>query len=107
MTQPNFSPILIAGKPMFGAFADEKMLAFCTVAFVLMFYAPGDLFYGLITFKPFYIAICTVKEVFRGKKIWYGLADGVKAFPNSPVFIPVVVAVIKGNGSAFMNPFSK
>lgn len=92
---------------MFGAFSDEKMLAFCTLAFVCMFYAPGDLVYKLITFKPIYLIICTIKEIFRGKKIWYGLADGAKAFPNSPYFIPVVVAVIKGNGSAFMNPFSQ
>ena len=92
---------------MFGAFADEKMLSFCSLAFALLFYCPGDLVYQLITFKPVYVALCTVKEVFRGKKIWYGLADGAKAFPNSPYFIPVVTAVIKGNGSAFMGPFAK
>ena len=45
--------------------------------------------------------------LFRGKKIFAGLEAGKKAFPDSPFFIPAVVAVIKGNGSAFMNPFAR
>jgi hypothetical protein len=31
----------------------------------------------------------------------------MQAYPNSPFLIPVIVAVIKGNGSAFAAPIAR
>ena len=92
---------------MFGAFADEQMVLACTVLFALVFFSPGDFFYKLVKVQPIYVVICVIKEVFRAKKIFAGLQDGKAAYPNSPYLIPVTVAVIKGNGSAFMGPFAR
>ena len=101
------SPFECTGKPMFGAFADEQMVLAATALFALVFFSPGDFFYKLVKSKPFYLPICVIKEIFRAKKIFAGLQDGQNAYPNSPYLIPVTVAVIKGNGSAFMAPFAR
>ncbi len=97
----------LLGKPMFAAFANEEMIFAMTIIFALIFFSPGDFFYKLVTAQPVYVVICTLKEIFRAKKIYAGLQDGQSAYPNSPYFIPVIVAVIKGNGSAFMAPFAR
>ena len=50
---------------MFGAFKDEFLVLMCVVIFALVFYSPGDVFYKVVKFKPFYIPICVVKEIYR------------------------------------------
>lgn len=92
---------------MMAAFADEFLVAVATLFFVLVFFSPGDSFHALVKLTPVYLPVCAVKEVYRAKKIFGGLADGSRAFPASPYLVPVAVAVLKGNGSAFMAPFAR
>jgi hypothetical protein len=89
------------------AFSDERLLLLASAFYLAVFFSPGDVFYRLIHVTPVYVAICVAKEVYRAAKILNGLSDGRKAFPNSPYFVPVVTAVLKGNGSAFAAPLTR
>ncbi|TRY77058.1 hypothetical protein TCAL_10227 [Tigriopus californicus] len=96
------NPLL--GKPILDAFKDEYLLACASGAYALMFFCPGDFFYRLVTAQPVYIVLCAVKEVYRAKKVYAGMLEGSKYYPDSKVFIPFLIGVLKGNGSAFMAP---
>lgn len=69
-----------------------------------MFFCPGDLFYSLVTAQPVYVVLCAIKEVYRAKKVYAGMIEGSKYYPESKVFMPFLIGVLKGNGSAFMAP---
>jgi len=97
----------LLGKPMFGAFKDEHLVLWCFAIFIAVNFTPGDLFYQLVNLKPVYVPIAVLKEIYRGKKIFAGLQEGATAFPASPYLIPIIVAVLKGNGSAFAAPFAR
>jgi len=90
---------------MLSAFSDEYLLFVFLSIYALVFFCPGDLFYRLVNFKPFYLVICALKEIYRAKKIFAGMSDGAKfASSGSPFFVPVLIGVLKGNGSAFAAP---
>lgn len=72
MTYDDYIVILL-GKPMFGAFADEKMFFAACLLYLAVFYSPGDIFYKVVKIQPIYVIICIIKEVFRAKKIYAGL----------------------------------
>merc|ERR1712117_262233 len=86
---------------------DEHLVLWCAAIYAAVFFCPGDLFYQLVNLKPVYVPIAVLKEIYRGKKIFAGLQEGATAFPASPYLIPVIVAVLKGNGSAFAAPFAR
>ncbi len=92
---------------MFGALKDENLVLWCVFIYLAVFFSPGDLFYQLVTVKAIYVPICVIKEIYRAKKIFAGLVDGRAAVPASPYLVPVIVAVLKGNGSAFAAPFAR
>jgi len=49
--------------------------------------------------------LVTLKYHSRAKKIYAGMADGAKvATASSPFFVPLLIGVLKGNGSAFAAP---
>ena len=60
---------------MFGAFSDERLLVICFVLYCGMFFAPGDLLYKVITFKPIYLGICVIKEIYRLAFAWLQLTS--------------------------------
>ena len=88
-----------------GAFSDEKMVLMATGLFFAIYFSPGDVVYKLLKLVPVYVTICTLKEVLRAKKVYKGLQEGTEAFSKgSPFFIPILIATLKGNGSAFAGP---
>lgn len=82
------------------------MVIVVTVVYLAVFFAPKDLVYDLIKIVPVYYAICVLKEILRAKKVYKGLEEGRQAMPanGSPLFIPVLIATLKGNGSGFAAP---
>ena len=67
------------------------------------FFAPKNIVYDAVKIVPMYTVICTLKEFMRGKKVCKGLAEGKEAMPpnGSLLFVPILIAVLKGNGSGF------
>eukprot|EP00093_Oithona_nana_P003934 03934.XXX_53396_54484_1 [CDS] Oithona nana genome sequencing. len=98
------NPLL--GKPILGALKDEQMIVIATLVFLAVFYTPKDVFYSTVKIVPIYAVICTLKEILRAKKIYKGLEEGRQAMPSggSYLFIPVIIATLKGNGSGFAGP---
>jgi len=96
----------ITGKPILGALKDEQMIMIATLMFLAVFYTPKDIFYSTVKIVPIYAVICTLKEILRAKKIYKGLEEGRQAMPSggSYLFIPVLIATLKGNGSGFAGP---
>ena len=62
--------------------------------------------YDTIKLVPVYAIICTLKEILRAKKVFKGLEEGRNVMPQngSLLFIPVLIATLKGNGSGFAGP---
>jgi len=96
----------LLGKPILGAVKDEYMVLMVTVVYIAIFFAPKDLVYDTIKLVPIYATICFLKEILRAKKVYKGLAEGRDAMPHggSLLFIPVIIATLKGNGSGFAGP---
>ena len=90
------------------AVKDEKMVVLVTLVYLGIFYSPRDIIYDGIKLVPIYCVICTLKEILRAKKVYKGLKEGREAMPldGSPLFIPVLIATLKGNGSGFAGMFS-
>ncbi len=88
------------------AVKDEQMVLAVTLVYLLIFFSPKDIVYETIKLVPVYAVICTLKEILRAKKVYKGLEEGRGAMPNngSPLFIPVLIATLKGNGSGFAGP---
>lgn len=98
------NPLL--GKPILSAFGDEHLLFLATIIYLAVFFSPGDIGYKFVKLVPIYATICTIKEVYRALKITKGLKEGSN-FKSGSLFIPLVVATIKGNGSGFMTPMTR
>jgi len=96
----------LLGKPILAAVKDEYMVLMVTAVYVAIFFSPKDLVYETIKLVPIYATICTLKEILRAKKVYKGLAEGRDAMPHngSLLFIPVLIATLKGNGSGFAGP---
>jgi len=109
-TIASFAGSLIAnpllGKPILGAFGNEQLLMQATLVYAIIFFSPFDVGYKLIKLLPVYVTVCTIKEVYRPLKIVKGLKEGTEFKPGS-MFIPILIATIKGNGSGFMTPFTR
>jgi hypothetical protein len=60
------------------------MILWCFGLYLAVFFSPGDLFYSLVTIKPVYVPICVLKEIYRAKKIFAGLAEGAQGQDSSP-----------------------
>jgi len=98
------NPLL--GKPILAAFGDEHLLLIASFIYLVLFFCPGDLAYKFIKLVPIYATVCTIKEIYRPLKISKGIKEGA-TFKSSSLFIPVVIATIKGNGSGFMTPMTR
>jgi len=98
------NPLL--GKPILGAFGNEHLLLLATLVYLVIFFSPFDIGYKLIKLLPVYIVVCTIKEIYRPLKIVKGLKEGAEFKPDS-MFIPILIATIKGNGSGCMTPFTR
>jgi len=98
------NPLL--GKPIFGAISSEYNLGLATLIFWAVFYSPGDIVYTVVKNPALYVPICVVKEIYRAKKTLGGINDAKKIYPDHEL-IQIVVGVIKGNGSAFIKPFTR
>lgn len=98
------NPLL--GKPILHAIKDENMVILVTLVYLAIFFSPKDIVYETVKLIPVYAVICTLKEILRAKKVYKGLAEGKEAMPanGSLLFIPVIIAVLKGNGSGFAGP---
>ena len=101
----NFSylSLSILGKPILAAIKDEQMIVVVTLVYLAIFFSPRDIVYDAVKIVPVYAVICTLKEILRAKKVYKGLAEGREAMPpnGSLLFIPILIAVLKGNGSGF------
>ena len=97
------------GKPILGAVKDEQMVVLVTLVYLAVFFSPKDIVYSTIKVVPVYLAICTLKEILRAKKVYKGMKEGSDAMPidGSPLFIPILIATLKGNGSGFAGPVGK
>ena len=82
------------------------MVILVTLVYLAIFFSPKDIVYETVKLIPVYAVICTLKEILRAKKVYKGLAEGKEAMPanGSLLFIPVIIAVLKGNGSGFAGP---
>lgn len=98
------NPLL--GKPMLAALGDEHLLFLATVIYLAIFFSPGDIGYKFVKIVPIYATVCTIKEIYRALKISKGLKEGSNFKPES-LFVPILVATIKGNGSGFMTPVTR
>jgi len=98
------NPLL--GKPILAAFGDEHLLLLATITYLVIFFSPGDIGYKFVKLMPIYATVCTIKEVYRPLKIFKGLKEGLSFKPES-LFVPLLVATIKGNGSGVMTPVTR
>ena len=98
--------IIFTGKPILAALSDERQILMATAVFLVVFYCPGDLGFGLVTIPPVYASVCTLKEVQRALKVSKGIKEGLAFNPNS-VLAAVLIGTIKGNGSGFCTPFTR
>ena len=92
-----------------GAVKDETMVVLVTLVYLAIFFAPKDIVYHAIKLVPVYLVICILKEILRAKKVYKGMKEGIDAMPidGSPLFIPILIATLKGNGSGFAGPVGK
>jgi len=98
------NPLL--GKPILAAFSNEHLLLLATIIYLVTFFFPGDIGYKFVKLMPVYATVCTIKEIYRALKISKGLKEGA-SFKSDSIFIPVLIATIKGNGSGFMTPITR
>lgn len=98
------NPLL--GKPILDAFGNEYLLLVATLIYLVVYFSPLDVGYKLIKLLPIYIVVCTIKEVYRPLKIAKGLKEGAEFKPDS-MFVPILIGILKGNGSGFMTPFTR
>lgn len=98
------NPLL--GKPIFGALSNEFNLGLASVIWWGVFYSPGDIVYTVVKNPVIYIPVCVVKEIYRAKKTLGGINDAKKVYPDHEI-IQIAVGLIKGNGSAFIKPFTR
>ena len=60
-----------------------------------MNYSPFDFMYKLTKLLPFKLVLCMLKEVQRAHKVYHGVLQTAKIYPNS-YFIIVVIGTLKG-----------
>ena len=60
---------ILTGKPILSALSDEYLLVLATIVYLVVFYAPVDVGYSLLSYTPAYVTICVLKELLRAKKI--------------------------------------
>jgi len=97
---------LMCGEPLAGALSSLESLTLASVVWYLVFYSPGDIFLTLVDFFPVKIILVLLKEIFRAKKIYLGVAHSFHVFPSNYI-IPVFIALFKANGSSFTLPLER
>jgi len=93
------NPLL--GKPALGALENQQYVLLATVVWYLTFYCPFDLHVVLCKVFPVKVVMYIMKEMYRAKKVAGGVSLAAKVFPGNYA-IMIIIATIKGNGSAFM-----
>jgi len=97
----------LTGDSVLTPFANPDSLLFATIAFLVVFYSPFDLFARLFRWKPFHLLLAVASEIYRvgnifgGVKLGASLPASASAFPAT---LMITLGVAKGAGSSLLLP---
>ncbi|XP_072025592.1 trimeric intracellular cation channel type 1B.1-like [Amphiura filiformis] len=97
-------PILLnfmIGQPVLQCFNNHARVGLATIIWYLVFYAPGDFYYNVMTTLPAKMGLVPLKEVFRTKNVARGVVVSADLYPEA-YLIMIINAVILGCGGSLM-----
>ncbi|CAG0919355.1 unnamed protein product [Notodromas monacha] len=91
----------LLGEPLLSVFKTSDQLYVATAVWYMVFYAPFDVGYYIVSILPVKCVLAVMKEVYRCKKINDGVVHASRLYPQG--YLPIlIVGTLKGNGGNFM-----
>jgi len=101
----SFLTSLALGQPAVSPLQREDKVLLAVLVWLAFFFSPKDIVHRLVRNKVVYLVVCGMKEMYRVRKIVRGISLAQSHYPSS-ILIPVLIGVLKGNGSGFIRPLT-
>ena len=101
----SFLTSLALGLPGVSPLQREDKVLLAVLVWLAVFFSPQDLVYRLVKNKVVFLLVCVLKEMYRVRKIVRGISLAQSHYPSC-ILIPVLVGVLKGNGSGCIRPLT-
>jgi len=101
----SFLTSLALGQPAVSPLQREDKVLLAVLVWLAVFFSPNDIVHSLVKNKVVHLFVCGMKEMYRVRKIVRGISLAQSHYPSS-ILIPVLVGVLKGNGSGFIRPLT-
>ena len=98
---------IVCGEPLFtDIFESPVKLLVASLLWFLIFYSPRDFFYKLSVHKAVKTPLALLKGLYYPKKLLAGIKHARRVYKGG-FLAAILVAVLKGNGSGVIKPFSR
>ncbi|CAG0924582.1 unnamed protein product [Notodromas monacha] len=85
----------LLGEPLLSVFKTSDQLYVATAVWYMVFYAPFDVGYYIVSILPVKCVLAVMKEVYRCKKINDGVVHASRLYPQG--YLPIlIVGTLKG-----------
>jgi len=94
------------GLPAVSPLQREDKVLLAVLVWLAVFYSPRDFGHRLLKNRMVFLLFSGMKEIYRVRKIVRGISLALNHYPSS-ILIPVIIGVLKGNGSGFLRPLTR